>query len=91
MGPGLGFPPRLEREADPSASWTLWTGVQGPLGPGEAAQPGAVLCMTRPAITLPDRENAHDFLKSKITGNSLAVQWLSLHAPAAEGLGPTPG
>lgn len=63
-GPGPGFPPRLEREADPSASWTLWTGAQGPLGPGEAAQPQAGLCTTKPRIAHLDRGAvSHSFLK----------------------------
>ena len=64
---------------------------EGPLGPGEAAQPRAVLCMTEPGVTHPDRVNSLGFLNSKITGHPLAVQWLSLHTLTAEGLGSTPG
>ena len=63
-GPGPGFPPRLEREADQSASGTLWTGAQGPLGPGEAAQPQAGLCTQNPrSHTRTGGAVSHSFFK----------------------------
>ena len=43
------------------------------------------------AETLQARREWHDILKVMRGGSSLAVQWLGLHAPAAESLGSIPG
>ena len=43
------------------------------------------------AETLQARREWHDILKVMRGGSFLAVQWLGLHAPAAESLGSIPG